>query len=130
MTTASSSSTSSGSTSSLLVGDEKSISDLLTPRNMIGMSSALISCTCVHAWFIGWVCLAGNSLFSDVQFRVGHEKRIVPAHRVILAMSLPGLARMFMTTTSNNNGIPIIDLPDVTPATFEAVLEFAYIGNC
>ncbi|XP_069794975.1 BTB/POZ domain-containing protein 19-like isoform X2 [Narcine bancroftii] len=70
--------------------------------------------------------------FSDVQFIVGKERKVVHAHRCILAYRCEAFSTMFaqqpLSCDAKEVDIPFV-LSDVQPDVFLAVIEFLYT-NC
>ncbi|KAJ8669117.1 hypothetical protein QAD02_000376 [Eretmocerus hayati] len=70
--------------------------------------------------------LFNNEILSDVRFRVGRgtQQQIIPAHKLVLSSGSAVFDAMFNGTlaTSSNE----IEVPDVEPETFLAVLLFLY----
>ncbi|XP_058801696.1 BTB/POZ domain-containing protein 1-like isoform X1 [Phymastichus coffea] len=70
--------------------------------------------------------LFNNETLSDVKFRVGRgtQQRVIPAHKLVLSSGSAVFDAMFNGTlaTSSNE----IEVPDVEPETFLAVLLFLY----
>ena len=70
--------------------------------------------------------LFNNEILSDVTFRVGRgtQQRVIPAHKLVLSSGSAVFDAMFNGTlaTSSNE----IEVPDVEPETFLAVLLFLY----
>ncbi|KAL7295805.1 hypothetical protein TKK_0010855 [Trichogramma kaykai] len=70
--------------------------------------------------------LFNNEILSDVKFRVGRgsQQRVIPAHKLVLSSGSAVFDAMFNGTlaTSSNE----IEVPDVEPETFLAVLLFLY----
>ncbi|XP_032453184.1 BTB/POZ domain-containing protein 1 isoform X2 [Nasonia vitripennis] len=70
--------------------------------------------------------LFNNEILSDVKFRVGRgtQQRVIPAHKLVLSSGSAVFDAMFngtLATLSNE-----IEVPDVEPETFLAVLLFLY----
>uniref|UniRef100_A0A0N5ATE4 BTB domain-containing protein n=1 Tax=Syphacia muris TaxID=451379 RepID=A0A0N5ATE4_9BILA len=69
-----------------------------------------------------------NDLLADVYFLVGHgenQKRF-PAHKFILVTGSTVFDKMFNDTKINELGKEEIELPDVEPSAFVALLKFLY----
>jgi speckle-type POZ protein len=65
--------------------------------------------------------------FADFVFKVENVK--IPTHRAILAARSPVFAAMFQHDTQQNRTIEV-EIKDVTPAAFRALLRFIYTGHC
>ena len=57
----------------------------------------------------------------DVSFKVGEEQEVVKAHKLILSSRSPVFEKMFNGAFCETETDPII--PDVSPATFRALLR-------
>ncbi|XP_014218544.1 BTB/POZ domain-containing protein 1 [Copidosoma floridanum] len=68
--------------------------------------------------------LFNNHILSDVRFRVGTQKRIIPAHKLVLSSGSAVFDAMFNGTLATSSDE--IEVPDVEPETFLAVLLYLY----
>ncbi|KAG8437013.1 hypothetical protein GDO86_007917 [Hymenochirus boettgeri] len=77
--------------------------------------------------------LIDNPQFSDVKFVVGKERKVVHAHRCILACRSKVFSRMFIqqfqeAKTPEELHIPYV-LSDMHPEVFMAIIEYLYTDN-
>ncbi|KAE8609951.1 hypothetical protein XENTR_v10011960 [Xenopus tropicalis] len=77
--------------------------------------------------------LINNPLFSDVKFIVGKERRVVHAHRCILACRCKVFNGMFShqlqaAKPSHEHQVPFV-LADIHPDVFLAVMEYLYTNH-
>ncbi|GAB1609291.1 BTB/POZ domain-containing protein 1-like [Argonauta hians] len=73
--------------------------------------------------------LYNNDIMSDVKFRVGKtpDSQIIPAHKFVLSVGSAVFEALFswMKTTNYSNE-NIIEIPDVEPSAFLALMRFLY----
>jgi hypothetical protein len=74
--------------------------------------------------------LVNNINFADVKFIVGEEEEIFFSHKVILCQRSAYFRAMFLTSGMKESQeiISIIYKPNITPATFQSILEYIYSG--
>ena len=70
---------------------------------------------------------SGEQKFADFVFKVENEK--IAAHRAILAARSPVFAAMFQPDRQQKSTNEV-EIKDVTPAAFKALLRFIYTGRC
>ena len=70
---------------------------------------------------------AVNRQFTDIDLVVGNYT--FPAHRAILAARSPVFAAMFQNDANGKAEHRRIEITDVPPATFDALIKFMYMGN-
>ena len=74
--------------------------------------------------------LCNNEYLSDVHFIVGvKEKRRIPAHRVILSARSEVFERMLFGPMREGSTDMDIEVPDIDPSSFLAVLRFVYTAK-
>lgn len=66
--------------------------------------------------------------FSDVNFIVGEQGRIIPAHRCILAARCAPFYSMFMGEMRESSDNEIV-IPNIEPDVFQSIIEFLYTGT-
>ena len=65
--------------------------------------------------------------FSDVKFVVGDQRKVIHGHRIIIGLRCPLLQKLFQESSSKPE-VPIV-LADVSPETFQLMLEFMYTNS-
>lgn len=74
--------------------------------------------------------LYNNNALSDVHFLVGaKEKKRIPAHRLVLSARSEVFERMLYGPMKEGNTTMDIDVPDIDPSSFLAMLKFLYTAK-
>ena len=74
--------------------------------------------------------LFNNETLCDVHFLVGvEEKRRIPAHRLILSARSEVFERMLCGPMREGSSDMDIEIPDMDPSSFLAVLRFVYTAR-
>ncbi|KAL3104782.1 hypothetical protein niasHT_022177 [Heterodera trifolii] len=81
--------------------------------------------------------LLSTGEYADVHFLVGDgdEKKLVPAHKLILKHASDVFEAMFRFDSKNANSenesanCPVVEVPDVEAAAFKVLLSFIYAGD-
>ena len=73
--------------------------------------------------------LLSNPRYSDVRFIAGADAVEIPAHRSLLVLHSEVLSTMFQAEGWMESEHSTIALPDVSPSTVRAFLQFCYCGS-
>jgi len=103
---------------------EKSIPDL--PQNRIRRGAS-------ETWQNSKFCLKervsylfNNDILSDVNFLVGRKQQRIPGHKFVLAIGSPVFDAMFNGPLGMKDSETCVELPDVEPQAFLALMKVIY----